>query len=157
MYFPIFLDLSDSEILVVGAGRIASRRIRVLREFAGHITVTAPEISRETERMASEGGPVTLLRRKFAPEDLDGKTLVLAATDDPELNRSIALQSRERGIPVNNCSDQGLCDFQFPSVICFDGITAGLNASGRDHRLVREARRRVERALGESAESRYDD
>ena len=156
MYFPIFLDLSDKEILVVGAGRIATRRIRVLAEFAGHITVVAPEISPEL-RLLDETCRIIFFRRKFVPEDLNGKTMVLAATGDAGLNSRITFLCRERGIPVNNCSDRRLCDFQFPSVVRTPETVIGFNASGTDHQLVRRMRQRAERLLHARGASSYAD
>lgn len=182
MFFPIFIDLTGKEILVVGAGAVAGRRIRVLLGFGARITVVAPEIGAELVRIveaqctdpgtaapdaeavktqapdptaAASGSAagsasldVTFCRRKFLPSDLDGKQMVLAATDDGALNRRIAELCRARGIPVNDCSDRENCDFQFPSVVLSGDVVIGINASGKDHSLVREARRRVEQALG---------
>ena len=87
IYFPIFIDLSEKHIVVVGAGKIASRRVRTLLEFAGKITVVAPEISEEILAMAGKG-PVQLKRRAFEEADLDGADMVLAITDDKELNQT---------------------------------------------------------------------
>lgn len=160
MFFPIFVDLSDWNILVVGAGNIAARRIHTLREFAGHITVAAPRIGpqvlREMER--KDGGcPLTIRHRAFIPEDLQGMRLVLAATDDPEVNRQICALCRERKIPVNVCSDQSLCDFQFPSVVRDGAVVAGINASGRDHSQVKAVRKSIEECLGiEDSDSYYN-
>ncbi len=170
MYFPLFVDLSEKEILVVGAGHIAARRVRSLCGFAGHITIVAPRISddyftqnrfsltedrsgwNETEKsFAPDEGEnpdtntkITMLTRCFTESDLEGMDLVLAATDDRELNKNVFNLCRARGIPVNVCSDSELCDFQFPSIVESGAIVIGINASGRDHHLVKETRKRVE-------------
>ena len=151
MYFPIFVDLTDREILVVGGGMVASRRIRVLTGFCEHITVVATEISPEIARSISSepgGCKLTVFQRPFEPSDLDGRQIVLAATDDAGLNRRIAEMCRAKGIPVNDCSDQRFCDFQFPSVVRDEDVVIGINASGKNHRLVKETRKRIERCLG---------
>ena len=157
MYFPIYIDLSKKNILVVGAGRIAGRRIRTLCEFAGQITVVAPEVSEEIEYL-SEKYPISVCQRRFDKDDLDDRFLVFAATDDHELNRYIGEECRKRGIPVNVCSDRNLCDFQFPSIVRKDGVVIGVNASGKDHSLVKETRQKLEQLLkpGES-EKLYED
>ncbi|MCD8023153.1 MAG: bifunctional precorrin-2 dehydrogenase/sirohydrochlorin ferrochelatase [Lachnospiraceae bacterium] len=171
MYFPLFLDLSDKNILVAGAGRIACRRVRALCGFAGHITVVAPRICGDLSsigalsRADSEGDSADLywdgtslmfFRRRFRETDLEGMDMVLAATDDAAQNGRIADLCHERGIPVNVCSDAQSCDFQFPSVVETKGIVIGMNASGVDHRLVKETRKQVE-TLFEDADfhSRY--
>ncbi|MCC8101055.1 MAG: bifunctional precorrin-2 dehydrogenase/sirohydrochlorin ferrochelatase [Clostridiales bacterium] len=175
MYFPLFLDLLQKEILVVGAGKIASRRIHSLCGFAGHITVVALRVPEEFEKktgihlcevrkrataadmIESDGTRITVFERAFEESDLNRKDFVLAATNDAELNNQIGALCRARGIPVNVCTDAKSCDFQFPSVIEDESIVIGLNASGRDHRLVKETRRRVEK-LFENADfrSRYE-
>lgn len=151
MHFPIFVDLTDREILVVGGGMVASRRIRVLTGFCEHITVVAPEVSQEIAGSVSSepgGCRLTVFQRPFEPSDLDGRHLVLAATDDAGLNRRIAEMCRARGIPVNDCSDQAFCDFQFPAIVQDGDVVIGINSSGKNHRLVKETRQNIERCLG---------
>ncbi|MCD7762027.1 MAG: bifunctional precorrin-2 dehydrogenase/sirohydrochlorin ferrochelatase [Lachnospiraceae bacterium] len=143
MYFPLFIDLSEKEILVIGAGHIASRRVRSLCGFAGRITVVAPQIS-DDFFVPDTDTKINTVTRCFTESDLEGKDLVLAATDDRELNRHIFELCRARCIPVNVCSDSELCDFQFPSIVENGAVVIGINASGRDHHLVKETRKRVE-------------
>ena len=100
MYFPVFIDLSKKQVLVVGAGKIASRRVRTLSSFTGNITVVAPQISQEIRELAVQY-PMTLDERSFLPEDLEQKDMVLAATDDDTLNRRIASLCKEKRIPGN--------------------------------------------------------
>ena len=136
--FPLFVDLSDTPVLVVGAGKIASRRIRTLADFAGNITVVAPEIAPEAEKL-----PARLCRRTFEEADLNGMGLVVAATDDDALNARIAALCRERKIPVNVSTDHTLCDFYFPGVARKGELVAGVTAGGTDHRAARELTERI--------------
>lgn len=142
-FFPMFVDLSDRRALVVGAGNIAARRVKTLTAFCGDITVVAPAID-----PALEGLGATLIRRRYAPSDLEGMDLVLAATDDAALNAEIAAACRARGVPVNVVSDQRLCDFFFPGVAVSGPLVAGVTASGTDHALARRATEAVRDALG---------
>lgn len=155
MYFPLYVDLSEKNILIAGGGRIASRRARVLQQFAGQITVVAPQFA-ETLRALGETGRVRLIRRAFDVGDLEGRDLVFAATDDKELNRQIFQACKERGIPVNVCSDQTLCDFQFPSVVIDGDVVIGINASGKDHRRVKEVRQELEKRTAEGHPGLYE-
>ncbi|MCD8015414.1 MAG: bifunctional precorrin-2 dehydrogenase/sirohydrochlorin ferrochelatase [Lachnospiraceae bacterium] len=151
MYFPLFVDLSDKRILVVGAGQIARRRICVLEDFALHITVVAPNVS------VKENSRLTIIRRCFEEPDLDGMDIVLAATDNAALNRHIGEACKKRGILVNVCTDLHDCDFQFPSIVENGSVVIGINASGQNHHLVKETRKKIE-ALFEEEEiqSRYE-
>lgn len=146
MFFPLFVDLSEKEILVVGAGTIASRRVRILCDFSKHLTVVAPGISPEIGELISLYG-FQVEKRQFQEKDLEGKDLVLAATDDAELNREIAAMCRARRIPVNDSSEQSFCDFQFPSIVQSGDVVVGVNASGKNHRLVKETREKIEQCL----------
>lgn len=156
MYFPIFIDLSKKKLLIVGAGHIAARRIRVLYEFAGNMTIVSPEISPEIDLLA-EAEALQVNRRRFCTEDVEGYDLVFAATDNEMLNRQIYDICHEKGIPVNVCSDQSLCDFFFPSIISDGEVVIGINASGQDHGKVKQTRKLIENALGvELQKSKYD-
>lgn len=156
MYFPLFIDLSDKKILVVGAGTIAARRIRVLCRFTQKIAVISPAVGEAVERLSREYA-LPVCQRPFEESDLDTAQLVLAATDDSSLNQKIARLCRQRGIPVNDCSDQRNCDFQFPSVVCSGDVVIGINASGKDHSLVKETRRKIERCMGAEGSGNYTD
>ena len=131
-YFPLFVDLSETRVLVVGAGRIARRRVTSLLDFAGCVAVVAITVCEEIEALAAEER-VALSRRPFEERDLDGAGLVLAATDDAALNAEIAQKARARGIPVNVGSDKTLCDFYFPGVARKGAVVVGVTASGTDH------------------------
>ncbi len=149
MYFPIFIDLSDKEILMVGGGTIAARRVKSLCGFAGQIMVVAPTICEAIRELATEY-PVKLLQEPFSETLLDDAErfwMVLAATDDSDLNDRIAQMCHTRGILVNIASRKEACDFYFPSVIRRDPVVIGINASGLDHGLVKRTREELEAAL----------
>ena len=149
-YFPIFTDLSEKSIVVVGAGQIAARRVKTLMGFCPRITVIAPRVDGELKALAEEGR-ICILERSFAETDLDSADLVLAVTDDGELNSSIVGMCRERHIPVNNAGDQAECDFFFPGIVRKENLVIGVTASGKDHRKAREVTGRIRELLGEDA------
>ena len=157
-YFPLFVDLSDKNVLVVGGGTIAARRAGVIRPFAGQLTVVAPEIgeglaavieeagdrAKEGAAAAKEaGGSVTVRQRAFREDDLDTAQLVLVCTDDHKLNYRITALCRERGIPVNNASDKQDCDFFFPGIVDRDPVVVGITASGQAHALAKTMREKI--------------
>lgn len=145
-WFPMFIDLSEKRVLVVGAGTIAGRRAAALTRFCGHVEVIAPEIG-PAVRAEADARRLTVQRRPFAPEDLEGRDMVLAATDDAALNAAIADACREREIPVNVSSDKTLCDFYFPGIVVDGDVSVGITAGGRDHKRAAEVTRRVRAAL----------
>ena len=88
-------------------------------------------------------------RRRFQEEDLEGAVLVLAATDDEAVNSLVAELCRERGIPVNSCSDKTQCDFYFPGIARKENLVIGVTASGKDHRLAASAAGQLRKWLSE--------
>jgi len=147
-YFPLFLDISDKDILFVGGGQIAARRIQALAPFTQQVTIVAPEADGSILRLTEEG-EVSWIVREFESADLEGRDLVFAATDDAELNAEIAGLCRRRGIAVNVASDKSLCDFYFPGIVRQGETVIGINASGRDHRKARRVRERIQELLTE--------
>lgn len=145
-WFPFFVDVKGKKVLVAGAGKIASRRIRTLSQFDVEITVVAPELSKEVIGLV-ESGRVHVQKREFSAADLEGADLVLAAAGSREVNREIGILCRTRGIFVNVADRKEECDFYFPAVVRKGNLIAGLTAGGQDHRLAAEGSRKVRQAL----------
>ena len=148
-YFPLFVDLEQKKIVVVGAGRIAERRIQTLLSFEAQITVIAPEASVKIRKLAKEGR-LHWQQERWSPEAesfLDGSLFVLAAVDDGAVNKAVFRACRARGIPVNCSDDRTRCDFYFPGIAEGGGVTAGITAGGTNHRLAREATEKVRELL----------
>ena len=147
-YFPMFVDLSEKHVVVIGAGRIAARRVCTLIYFTPRITVVAPEIHPDIEEL-EHMGKVTVLRKRYEYSDLQESDLVLAATDDRALNARIGAQCRERGVLANVSSDRSLCDFCFPGVVRQGNVVIGVTASGTDHRKARAVTDQIKRCLAD--------
>ena len=143
LFFPLFFDLTGRRILVVGAGKIAARRIRTLLPFGPALTVVAPEPTDEVAALAAEW-KLTLYRRGFEESDLDGTEMVLSAAGD-ETDKVVAAACRARGIPVNAASNIELDDFYFPGIARQGSVVVGVTASGTDHK----AAHRVSEAIRE--------
>jgi len=152
-FFPLFVDLWQKKIVIVGAGTIALRRMRSLLPFAPELWIVAPEI---TANRPSIPETVHLLKQKYEPSVCQGAFLVLAATNDDELNARICRDGRAAGAFVNNASDHEQCDFYFPSIVRDEQKVIGLNG-GMDHRGTKELRKKVEQVLEIGADkSVYD-
>ncbi len=142
-YFPLFVDLSEKKILVVGAGKIATRRVESLLDFAGSITVAAPQAT-ERIRQLSREKKIRWIPGIYQKEMTWEADFVLAATDDKGCNTRIAEDCRARKIPVNACHDKELCDFYFPGIIHRENMVMGFTSSGQDHQKAREIREKAE-------------
>jgi len=101
-YFPILIDLEKKDILVVGGGKIAYRKIKTLLDYGAAIEVITPEIVENKIKLLFEEGKIGLRLRKFEDRDIENKFLVVAATDDKDLNKKIYELGDSKNILVNN-------------------------------------------------------
>lgn len=139
MKFPLFTDLSGRKAVVIGAGSIASRRIKILKEFGAQVTVIAPQIG---ERLPG----VCYVEREYRAGDCLGAYLVVTATPDRGVNRTVAEECGEE-IPVSvaDCAEE--CTFFFPAICKAGGLVAGLVSDGTDHRLVARTAKEIREVL----------
>lgn len=145
-YFPLFVDLSEKHAVVIGGGRIAYRRIKSLSEFAGSITVFAPNIADELIEFANRE-EIEFVEREYNRDCLDDADIVFAATDNKAVNRQIYTDAKLQHLPVNVCDDPTLCDFYFPAIVEKDQIIIGITSSGSDHKRVKEIRQRIDKVI----------
>mgnify|MGYP000550685828 FL=1 len=145
-YFPMFIDLSDKKIVVVGGGNIATRRIRTLLQFTRNITAIAPKSTMELQELGKTGY-VNLITRPVKRSDFDMAYMVIAATNDRKLNDEIHRICRQEGVYVNVASDREQCDFYFPGIYMEEGLVVGITASGLDHKKARRIREEIQNAL----------
>lgn len=131
-YFPMFIELKNRRCLVVGGGRIALHKVKVLEDFGAEVTVAAPEILPEIRERAD----VICREKKFDLADLDGQELVVAATDDAKLNSRVSEACRRAGIPVNAVDQVQDCDFIFPAYLKEGEVVAAFSSGGQSPALT---------------------
>ena len=154
-FFPIFVDLSQKKVLVVGGGKVAQRKVRSLLRFTKNIKVVAPRVSRELEELIKEKG-LKLVRRYFRSSDLKGVDLVIVAVNKLSLQERIFRMCEKRGILCNSVDSPKLCNFLFPSLIVRGDVTLGISTSGRAPALSRRLRELIEECLPEDLEGILD-
>ena len=142
----MFVDLSEKKVIVVGAGTIAKRRILSLLTFTNHLVVIAPEINKELKELENTG-QLTIRKKKYEREDIYDADIVIAATNDTQINNDIYIVCKCMGIPVNVCSDKHKCDFFFPGIAQKDHVVVGVTASGTDHKKARAVIERIREIL----------
>ena len=128
--FPLFMSLSGKTVTVVGAGRIASRRIKVLLEYGARIRVIAPQICAEIRALP---GSLEIIEREYERGDVSGSFMVIAATDSREVNQKAGADAKAEGIHVSVADSREECSFYFPAVIRKGDISIGLVSDGSDH------------------------
>lgn len=145
-WFPLFTNISGKKIVVIGAGKIAQRRIQTLLNFDCSLKVVAKEAQPEVMALVDKL-KLDLQLKPYEINDLEGADYVLAATNNSQINNEIYLRCKEKGIPVNVADDKEKSDFYFPGIVRNHGITVGVTAEGKDHGLAKEATRLIGNCL----------
>jgi len=144
--FPMFLKLDGRPCLVVGAGAIARPKIESLLRSLARVFVVAPEAQPEIAAWADEGKLEWVLR-EFAPADLDGMFLVVAATNRKAVNHAVAEAARARGVLCNSVDDPPDCDFYYPSVVERGHLQIAISTAGKSPALSMQLREELNAML----------
>ncbi|MGI5948218.1 MAG: precorrin-2 dehydrogenase/sirohydrochlorin ferrochelatase family protein [Lachnospiraceae bacterium] len=147
-YFPFFVDIEEQNCLIAGGGIVALRKVEVLLPYGPAITVVSPEFAPELRELAEQSG-VLLKERDFRMEDLNGADFVVAATDDPALNRQISLSCRENRIPVNVVDVKDECSFIFPSIVREEDVVIGISSGGKSPTVTQDLKQKIRGVIPE--------
>ncbi|OTA21983.1 siroheme synthase [Xenorhabdus beddingii] len=145
-YLPLFVELKTRSVLLVGGGEIASRKASLLLRTGAALTIVAPELHVELQQRHQKG-EFEWLQGTFKTEYLDGVFLVIAATDDHNLNQHIFEAANHRAILVNVVDNQPLCSAIFPSIIDRSPIMVAISSAGKSPVLTKLLREKLESLL----------
>jgi siroheme synthase-like protein len=146
-YYPVFLDLRGRPCLVVGGGGVAHRKIVGLLRAEAAVQVVAPAVVDSIEELAARG-ELTIIARPYASEDVRGFQLVVAATDEPEVDRRVSADAREAGVLVNVVDAPELSQFIAPAVLERGDLQIAVSTSGASPAFAVFVRDRVAAAIG---------
>jgi uroporphyrin-III C-methyltransferase/precorrin-2 dehydrogenase/sirohydrochlorin ferrochelatase len=142
-HLPIFLDVKKQPCLVVGGGDIAVRKVKTLVRSGAAVSLIAPALCPELQSRL-EKGEFVHHARLFDAKDIEQQRLVIAATDDRQVNQQIAMLAKQRNIPVNVVDQPEDCSFIMPSVIDRSPVVAAVSTGGASPVLARLVRSRLE-------------
>lgn len=129
-YFPMFVDIKGRDCLIIGGGKVALRKVKVLLDFDARVHVVAPYIDENILHISKENENLETYQRNMCEDDFTDKVLVIAATDDSEVNHMIADMAKERKIPVNAVDQVEDCTFIFPSYQREKDVVAAYSSGG---------------------------
>jgi precorrin-2 dehydrogenase / sirohydrochlorin ferrochelatase len=144
--FPMFLKLTARPCVVVGAGNLAESKIESLRAAHARVTVIAPEARPRIAELA-EAGEIEWKRREYRASDLTGQFLVVAATNDPAVNRAVYREAVEENVLCNAVDDPPFCDFYFPSVVRRGDLQIAISTAGASPALAQRLRKEINAQL----------
>lgn len=139
-YLPIFADLRQRPVLVVGGGEVATRKIDLLQRAGADVRVAARSLC-EPLHAQHQAGRLAWVAQEFSPALLDNVFLVIAATDDAALNATVFEEANRRQLLVNVVDDQPKCSFIFPSLIDRSPLMVAISSGGQAPVLARLLRK----------------
>ncbi|MDW6003921.1 precorrin-2 dehydrogenase/sirohydrochlorin ferrochelatase family protein [Vibrio mangrovi] len=149
-YFPLFMNLTEKAVLVIGGGEVASRKTEALVRSEAQVTVLSPELSDVLRELWYEG-QLRWIQQRYDQAFLTRNYVqVWATTDSPQLNHQIYADAKVLGIPVNVVDDQPYCDFITPAMVDRGQIQIAISSGGASPVLVRNIRESIEAILAQN-------
>ena len=147
-FFPLFMDLNSRVCVVVGGGEVACRKAAQLSRAGARLRVVAENYLPELEELlTSQNGE--LIAGSFSPAKLEGAVLVVAATDNKEVNKQVFMAAQASSTPVNVVDQPDLCTFIMPSVVNRNPVLVAVSTSGSSPVLARKLKEQIESIVPE--------
>ncbi len=152
--FPVFIKLNHLHTVLIGAGKVGLEKLTaVLRNSPqARVTVIAKEIINEVHALASEYAGVTIVNKAFSEYDLDNADIVVAATNNEELNNYIRQAARDRKLLVNIADKPDLCDFYLGSIVQKGDLKIAISTNGKSPTVAK----RIKEFLNEEIPEEID-
>lgn len=147
-YYPVFLDIRDKKIIVVGGGEVALRKTEAILECGGKVTLISPVLNDNLTDL-NRRRKIRVTKREYRKGDIDKSYLVIAATDNNELNVEISKEAKKKNIPVNVVDLPQNCDFIIPSTIRRGNLVIAISTEGTSPALARKIRQELEETFGD--------
>ncbi len=142
-YFPLMLNLSNRLCVIVGGGKVATRKILSLIEFGARVKVISPEVDKKIEELARQE-MIIWFNRIYQTGDLEGARLAFACTDDIEVNEQVALEGKKLNVLTNIATSGNQSDFILPASVRRGDLVVSVSTQGRCPALARKLRMELE-------------
>ena len=142
-YYPVFLDMKDRKVLVVGGGFVALQKIKTLLDSGAIVKVITKELIAEDIKEL----PVSLEIREYNENDMIGVSIVIAATNSHEVNTKIFEHSKKYNVLLNAVDDKDNCDFILGAIVNKGDITVTISTAGKSPIVAKKIRDKVNEML----------
>ena len=136
-FLPLFLNIREQHCVIVGGGEVALRKAILLIKAKANLSLVSPQFISQLQDL-SEEGRCKLLQEEFVAEQLEGASIVIAATNNKNTNAQVAEAAEKRNIPVNVVDQPELCSFIMPSIVDRSPVVVAISSSGRSPVLTRK-------------------
>lgn len=151
--YPIFLKLSNLNVLIVGGGNVAHEKLTFLLKSSpdAHIVMVSPMFRESTIELAKKGD-VTLIKKRYGRRYLKGKNIVIATTDVPEVNVKVYNHCRKRNILVNVADNPPYCDFYMGGIVTKGNVKVAISTNGKSPTTAKRLRQFFEDVIPENVD-----
>jgi precorrin-2 dehydrogenase/sirohydrochlorin ferrochelatase len=149
--YPIFLKLSQLNTLLVGAGKVGLEKLTFLLKSSPHarVIIVSAEFSEEIKAMAQGKDQISLIEDIYHEKYLIEKHIVIAATNDKEINRQIYLDAKKRFLLVNVADTPHLCDFYLGGIVTKGNVKIAISTNGKSPTTAKRLRQVLEEVIPE--------
>jgi precorrin-2 dehydrogenase/sirohydrochlorin ferrochelatase len=146
-YYPIFVNLENRIVVVVGGGPVSERKTLALIEAGANVVLISPVITNPLKELA-ESRQIHYIPRPYQSGDLKGASLVIAATDSPETNLMIVKEAESLSLFANHVNSPDHSTFIVPSVVTKKDLQIAISTSGQSPALTKQIRQKLEKEFG---------
>ena len=146
-YLPLFIETTGNKCLIVGGGKVASRKLIPILKTKMKVTLISPEVIEEIELNFQKNKNLKIIKRKFEPEDIEDQFLIIAATNEKTTNQKIAKLSKDNNILVNMAEDSLSGNTLIPSVVDRDPIKIAVSSGAASPILTRLVKTKLETVI----------
>ena len=149
-YFPLFVDLKNKNVLIVGGGKVAFRKVVKLIPFEPNIIIVSPSICEEIGQLLNENKNLIYKKKSFDIDDVKDAYIVISATNDSNINRKISQICKSMNIPINSVDDLENCSFLFPALIKNESLVIGCSTSGKAPDISAYVKNKINQSLSDN-------
>ncbi len=155
LLFPVFMKIEKLHILLVGGGNVGLEKLTALLSNCpeAKVTVVAGMIREEVSAMTTTHPGVSIVQRNFEWTDLEGKDLVILATDNPALHREIKAETEKRHLMTNVADTPELCDFYLGSIVQKGDLKIGISTNGKSPTFAKRFREFLEELIPDNVQN----
>lgn len=147
--FPVFLKLNELHTVLIGAGNVGLEKLTAIlnNSNSAKVTVIAREVLPEFSQLSENFSGVNIRQKLFEATDLDTADIVVAATDDSELNQQIRQAAKQRKLLINVADKPELCDFYLGSIVKKGDLKLGISTNGKSPTVAKRIKEVLNTAL----------
>lgn len=150
-YYPIFIELFNKPVLVVGGGTVAYRKVKTLLEFGARVRVVSPQIIPALKEIA-DGKSCLWLPKEYSSEDIKDSVLIFSCTEKADVNARVACDAKLKEKLINVVDDPDNCTFIVPSILNRGDLSIAISTAGSSPMAARRIREELERIYGTEME-----